>query len=198
MSSVIRRKIPAIRDAPYYCDDALTLFTLPEFGVVLVSDVEGFRILEPDSVHIDIRNALLAPGSELVAMVRADSVGTSPICAYFFEEEQHDDKSSGPCNDFLGEIGLLYTRDRPKRALIVRQKTEHDLPIALTRRDMEKLQHIYLKWQRNVERDAIYENMEAPSGEDFPPEPEYEKDSLDESWSEFYSPSSDDEDDLCF
>jgi hypothetical protein len=180
--------------------DASTVpeLSLPEYGVVIIDDVEGFRVVEPSSLHVDVRRELMVEGCESCLVVRADSVGPSPICAYFFEFYEHDDKNAGPCIEFLGEIGLLWARDRPKRALIVRQRTEHDLTIALTRRDLEKLQHLYKKWQRQTEREEIYCKMEdaTPDGEDCPPEPEYEEDSLDASWSDFYNlPSSAEESD---
>jgi hypothetical protein len=108
----------------------------------------------------------MVAGCELSVMVRADTIGTSAICAYYFEGYEHSDNESGPCYEFLGEIGLAFSRDRPKRALIVRQQTEHDLVIPLTQRDLEKLQHLHKRWQRRVEREDVYAKWEDTTPED--------------------------------
>jgi hypothetical protein len=159
--------------------------------VVILDDVKGFQIFESSSVPVDVRHELTVAGYESSSVVRYDPIAPpfpddcSPICAYYSEFYEGDDDSESPCTRFLCEVGLFWARKRPKRTIIIRQKTAHDLPIALTRRDIEKLQHLYQQWQRQVERSEMYDEWEA--AKDSSPEPEYEEDSLDESWSDFYN-----------
>jgi hypothetical protein len=161
----------------------------PEYGVIVIDDKDGFRVVQPDSVLASrcIQEELRGDAS-VVAVTRATPVSfDSPIVAYFADGDENDSKESGMCSDFLGEIGLVWASERPRRAVIVRQKTEYATPICLTALDIKKLRHLFLRYERQIVRDAAFDKLEEDA-----PEPEYSEDSLDASMSEFYSPPSED------